>query len=125
MTMQGSLGMVWLGVVGIDRARTSDIEFQSFENSWADAPQERQQLGLAKSIAVMPFDGDPLMAERWTAVFREMTDLLVVSQSNAIRYGISNHGQIGLAQRISTEFQVDCVLFGNVADQEPQKILRD
>ena len=47
--------MVWLGTVGIDRTRTSDIEFQSFENSWVVAPQERQHLGLVKSIAVMPF----------------------------------------------------------------------
>ena len=61
------------------------------------------------------------MAERWTAVFRKVTDLRVVSQSNAIRYGISDHGQIGLAQRISTEFQVDCVLFVGVAGQESEK----
>jgi hypothetical protein len=69
----------------------------------------------------MPFLGDAVMAERWTAVFREMTDLRVVSPSDATRYGVSDHEQVGLAQRMSAETQVDCVLFGNVAGQEPQK----
>jgi hypothetical protein len=121
IAMQGCVAMVWLGAVGIDRALTSDIEFQSFENLWVIAPQERQQLGLVKSLAVMPFVGDTVMAERWAAVFREITDLRVVSQPNATWYGVSDYGQIGLAKRISTESQVDCVLFGNVAAQEPKK----
>jgi hypothetical protein len=121
LSMQGCLGIVWLGAVGIDRTRTSDIEFQSFENSWVVAPQERQHLGLVKSIAVMPFVGDPVMAEHWAAVFREITDLRVVGPSDATRYGVSDHGQIGLAQRMSAESQVDCVLIGNVAGQEPKR----
>lgn len=119
--MQGCLAMVWLGAVGIDVTRTSDIEFQSFENSWVLAPQERKHLASVKSIAVMPFVGDPVMAERWTAVVREMTDLRVVSLSDTIRHEISDHGQIGLAQRMSAESQVDGVLIGNVADQAPMK----
>ena len=121
LALQGCLGIVWLGAVGIDQARTSDIEFQPFENSWVVAPQERQHLGLVKSIAVMPFIGDPVMAERWTAVFREMTDLRVVGPSDATRYGVSAHGQVGLAQRISAESQVDCVLIGRVVGQEPKR----
>ena len=121
MAMQGCVAMVWLGTVGIDRTRTSDIEFQSFENSWVVAPQERQTPGLVKSIAVMPFVGDSVMAERWAVVFREMTDLRVVSQSDATQYGISDHGQIGLTQQMSAESQVDCVLIGKVAGLEPQK----
>ncbi len=121
LAMQGCMAIVWLGAVGIDRTRTSDIEFQSFENSWVVGPQERQHLRLVKSIAVMPFVGDPVMAERWTAVFREITDLRVLSPSNATRYEIPDHGQIGLAQRMGAESQVDCVLIGNVAGQEPQK----
>jgi hypothetical protein len=111
--------------------RTSDIEFRSFENSWAVAPQERHHLGFVKSIAVMPFVGDPAMAEQWIAVLQHMTDLRVVSLSGATRQGHLNVnlkfsprsadlGQIGLAKRISTEFQVDCVLLGSVADQEAQ-----
>lgn len=121
LAMQGCMALMWLGAVGIDRTRSSDIEFQSFENSWAVAPQKRQQAGLVKSIAVTPFVGDSAMAERWTAVFRAMTKLRVVSQSDATRHGVSDHGKIGLAQRISGESQVDCVLFGNVTDQEPQE----
>jgi hypothetical protein len=121
MTMQGCVAIVWLGAVGIDQARTSDIEFQSFENSWVLAPEERGHLGLVKSIAVMPFVGDPVMAERWTAVFREMTDLRVVSPSGAISHGVSDHGQTGLAKRTSEESQTDYVLLGNVTGQEPMK----
>ena len=120
LAMQGCLAVVWLGAVGIDTTRTSDIEFQSFENSWVVASHERQHLASVKSIAVMPFVGDPVMAERWAAVFREITDLRVVSQTNSTWYGVSDYGQIGLAKRISTELQVDCVLFGNVAVQEPR-----
>jgi hypothetical protein len=119
--MQGCLAMVWLGAVGIDVTRTSDVEFQPFENSWWVASQERQHLASVKSIAVIPFVGDPVMAERWTAVFRETTDLRVVSPSAAARYDISDHGQIELAQRIGEELQVDCVLIGNVTGQQPQK----
>jgi hypothetical protein len=121
MAMQDCMAMVWLGAVGIDRVLSSDIEFQSFENSWAVVPQKRQQAGLLKSIAVMPFVGDSAMAERWIVVFREMTDLRMMSQSDAAQYGVSHHGQIGLAQRISAESQVDCVLFGNVTDQDLQE----
>lgn len=119
--MQGCLAMVWLGAVGFDVTRTSDIEFQPFENSWWAVPQERQHLASVKSIAVIPFVGDPMMAERWTAVFRETTDLRVVSPSDATLYEVSDHGQIALAQRIGAELHVDCVLIGNVTGQEPQK----
>jgi|GEM_PF-392012 hypothetical protein len=129
--LQGCVAIVWLGVVGIDMTRTSDIEFESFENSWLIAPQERQRLGMVKSIAVMPFIGDPVMAERWTALLQQMTDLRVVRPSDVTRQGHLNvnsefpnrwidYEQIALAQRISAESQVDCVLFGSVAGQEPQ-----
>jgi hypothetical protein len=119
--MQGCLAVVWLAAVSVDMTRTSDIEFQPFENSWWVATQERQHLVLVKSIAVMPFLGDPAMAERWTAVFRETTDLRVVSPSDENRYEISDHGQIELAQRIGAKLHVDCVLIGNVTGQEPQR----
>jgi hypothetical protein len=111
----------WLGVIGIDRARVSDIEFQSFENSWVVAPEERQRLASMKSIAVMPFAGDPMMAERWATVLREMTDLRVLSPADATRYMAAHHGQIGLAQRMRVNSQVDCVLTGHVVGQEAQK----
>jgi hypothetical protein len=86
MAIQGCLATVWLGAVGIDRARTSDIEFHSFENSWVVTPQERLHQASMKSIVVVPFVGDPLMAERWAVVLDTMTDLRVVSASQcAIR----------------------------------------
>ena len=121
MAMQGCVAIVWLGAVGIDRARTSDIEFQSFENSWVVGPQERQTPGLVKSIAVMPFVGDSVIAERWAAVFREITDLRVVSPSDATQSVVPDHGQIGSARRMGEESQVDYVLIGTVAGQAPQK----
>ena len=101
LALQGCLAVVWLGAVGVDMTRTSEIEFQPFENTWMVELQERQQLRLMKSIAVMPFVGDPAMAERWTVVLREMTDLRIVSPSDAA--------------------QVDCVLNGKVVGQEPKK----
>lgn len=121
LTIQGCMIIPWLGVIGIDRARVSDIEFQSFENSWVVAPEERQRLTLMKSIAVMPFAGDPMMAERWATVLREMTDLRVLSPADATRYMVDHHDQIGLAQRMRVNPQVDCVLTGHVVSQEAQK----
>ena len=121
LAMQGCMAIVWLGAVGIHVTRTSDVEFQPFENSWWVAPQERQRLASVKSLAVMPFAGDPVMADRWTVVFRETTDLHVVSPSDATRYEISEYGQIEQAQRVGAEFHVDCVLIGSVTGQEPQK----
>ena len=128
--MQGCLAAVWLGVVGIDTIRISDIEFHPFENSSVLVPQERQHLARVKSIAVIPFVGDPLMAERWTAVLQQLTELRVVTPSNVTREkhlngntGFPNRltdRQIRLAQQMSAEYQVDCVLIGNVAGQEPQ-----
>jgi hypothetical protein len=61
------------------------------------------------------------MAERWVTVLRDMTDLRVVSPSDAIRYGVSDHGQMGLRQRMSAESQLDYVLIGNVSSQEPMQ----
>ena len=132
LTMQGCPAGIWLTAVGIDTARISDIEFQSFEHSWGLAPQERPHPGLLKSMAVMPFPGDTVMAERWVAVFQQRPDLRVVSPSTVVRQGdlnvtraLSNRltapEQIELAQRICRAFQVDSVLFGTVVGQEPQE----
>lgn len=121
MAMQGCMAIAWLGVIGIDTTRTSDIEFQPFEHSWVIAPQERQHLSSMQSIAVMPVAGDPVMATRWAAVFREMTDLKVVSPSDATRYGISHHRHIGPVEQMSMESQVDCMLIGTVSGHAPKK----
>ena len=132
MAMQGCLAMVWLGAVGIDSTRTSDIEFQSFENSWVDAPHERLHLASMKSIVVVPFAGDPVMAERWAVVLSTMTDLRVVSPSVVTwheylnvqfewLHRLTDRERIGLAKRISAESHADCVLLGTVVAQEPKK----
>ena len=104
--MQGCMAIAWLGAVGIDRTMSSDIEFRPFENSWVVVPQERQPLVSMKSIAIMPFTGDPVMAERWAAVFRDITDLRVVSPSDATQSVVPDHGQIGSARRMGEELQV-------------------
>ena len=115
--MQGCLAAVCLGLVGIDMVRTSDIEFHPFENSSVLVLQERQHLARVKSIAVIPFVGDPMMAERWTAVLQQLTELRVVSPSDVTRQGHPNtppefpnrltNQQIRLAQETSAEHQVD------------------
>ena len=131
--MQGCLAAVWLGAVGVDTFRISDIEFHPFENSSVLVLQERQHLARVKSIAVIPFVGDPMMAERWTAVLQQLTELRVVSPSDVTRQGHPNtppefpnrltNQQIRLAQETSAEHQVDCVLIGSVAAREPQDSL--
>ena len=121
LTVQGCMIIPWLGVIGIDRTRVSDIEFQSFENSWVVAPEERQRLVSMKSIAVMPFSGDPMMAERWATVLQEMTDLRVLSPADATRYMVDQREQIGVALRMRMNPPVDCVLTGHVVAQETQK----
>ena len=70
------------------------------------------------------------MAERWTAVLQQLTELRVVSPSDVTRQGHPNtppefpnrltNQQIRLAQETSAEHQVDCVLIGSVAAREPQ-----
>ena len=110
LTMQGCLGIVWLGVVGVDWTRTSDIEFQPFENSWVAGPHERQNLTLLRTVTVKPFAGDPMMAQRWTAVFQDITDRRAVGEVEAIKDQV---------QAGSTTSLIDCVLTGDVAVQEP------
>lgn len=132
VALQGCLAIMWLGAVGSDRARTSDIEFQSFENSWVAASEEPLFLGSVQRIAVMPFVGDAVMAERWTVVLRQMTNLPVVRPSGVTWPGNPNTQReypngptdqrwAELARRISRESDVDCVLFGSVTGHEPQK----
>jgi hypothetical protein len=106
--MQGCLGIVWLGAVGIDWTRTSNVSFKPFENSWLAVPYVGPSLGVVRSITVRPFAGDPVMGERWITVFRDITDRRVMSQPDAIE-GI---------QPASAAPQVDCVLIGNVIGQE-------
>ena len=48
LAMQGCLAVVWLGAVGIDVTRTSDVEFQPFENSWWVASARAATPGFGK-----------------------------------------------------------------------------
>jgi hypothetical protein len=121
LAMQGCLAIVWLGAVGTDVTRTSEIEFLPFENSSVVPPQEQRHLASMKSIAVLPFVEDQVMAERWAAVLQNLTDLRVVRPSVVIPSVVSEHERIEVTQRTSAEFQVDCVLFGSVANREPLK----
>ena len=73
MSLQGCLAVMWVGLVGIDSARTSDIQFHPFENSWLNIPQEGQHLGLVRHLTVRPFIGDPMMTVRWTVVCQDLT----------------------------------------------------
>jgi hypothetical protein len=104
LVMQGCLGLIWVGAVGIDWTRTSDIEFQPFENSWVAAPQVRQSLGSPGGITVTPFVGDPVMAERWTSAFRRVVSHPVVLEG---------------VRPVSAGSHVDCILVGNVISQKP------
>ena len=99
------MGVVWLGAVGSDWVRSSDITFQPFENSWVGVSPEGPSLGLVKSVVVRPFVGDPMMAARWIAVFEGLTDR------------VDSQG----AQPQSVVAHRHCVLIGNVVSQEPQK----
>jgi hypothetical protein len=106
--MQGCLGIIWLGAVGTDWARTSDVTFQPFENSWVGRPLEGPSLGFVKRITIRPFTGDPMMAERWTMVLQDLTDRRVESQGSLPG---------------STVSDIECTLIGNVIDLEPQSSL--
>jgi hypothetical protein len=74
MAMQGCLAAVWLGAVVIDVTRTSDIAFQSFENSCVVAPEEeRKHLASVKNIAVMP--GLVLPRNEWGRGYGPVVDI--------------------------------------------------
>lgn len=130
-TMPGCLGIVWLGTVGVDLTRTSDIEFHGFEDSWIASSQDESMPVSIQSIALVPFAGDPAMAERWAVVLHQLTNLRVLSSAVVTRHGNLPEGFDAangtadeeyrvLAQRISNETDVDSVLFGRVVAQPPQ-----
>ena len=106
--MQGCVGIVWLSAVGTDWARNSDVTFEPFENSWVERPHEGPSLRFVKSITVTPFVGDPMMAERWTMVFQNLTDRRVESQGSLSWNAVSD---------------LECTLIGKVVHQEPKSSL--
>lgn len=136
--MQGCLAVVWLGAVGIDASRSSEIEFQPFENSWLAPAENRGQLESVTSIAVAPFlERTPAaerMEARWTGLLEQTTGLHVVGPSEVARQlqpdvlaklmsAKTDQDKINLAPRISAASQVNCVLFGRIVEEQQEKSL--
>lgn len=124
--LQGcALAVIWVGAVGFDNVRHSEIEFHPFENSWLATPESSPE-PLA-SIAVVPFPGQTPMAERWTALLQEATDLRVVGPAEVARQaggetvasfveGRTDDDAARSARQLSDRLQVNALLFGRVAD---------
>lgn len=120
--MQGCLGAVWLGAVGTDLVRSSEVEFQPFQNSWVAPSATWQERGSMISIAVTPLVEDTAMAARLTAILQQATDLHVIGSSEVTTRvqlqemtegagNVSNQDDIKAAERITAALGVDCVLF--------------
>ncbi len=130
--MQGCMPALWLSAIGIDSARSSEVEFQPFEHSWV-APLERwPQPGAVRSLAVAPLGGEATMVTWLAAVLQQGTELRVVSPSEVTRHGsaelvaglsghVTEQDGTALAEKIAAEFEVDCVLFGRAVGGPPQR----
>lgn len=91
-------------------------------------------MGSLTSIAVAPFPGGTHMAERWTAVFTEATDLHVVSPAEVTKQvdhdaitesmnSAAGEEEIALAVQISTATQVNSVLVGRIVEERAETSL--
>lgn len=137
--MQGCLAVVWVGAVGFDVARNSEIEFQPFENSWLAPSATRPDPDSVTSIAVTPFlettpthekvPGNERLEARWTGMLKRTTDLHVVSPSEIARQvqpdvlavlmnDTTDQDKIKLAPRISEASGAGYVLFGRVVEEQ-------
>lgn len=124
LVLQGcALAVVWVGAVGFDNARRSNIEFHPFENSWLASSEQRQE-PLA-SIAVLPFPGQTPMAERWTTLLEGTTELQVIGPAEVTRLAgeeaVADFTQsrdesdaARSAVELSDRLRVDALLFGRV-----------
>lgn len=130
--MQGCLAAVWLGAVGTDMGRRSDVEFQPFENSWVAPRTVWRQQDSMSSLAVAPIVKDTPMAARLTVVLQQATDLHVISPSEVFKRvpldtmagglgGLTDQDEMDLAHRITAGLGVDCVLFVREVEGLPQK----
>ncbi|MGH7206743.1 MAG: hypothetical protein ACREI2_11110 [Nitrospiraceae bacterium] len=120
--MQGCLGALWLGAVGSDLARSSDVEFQPFQNSWVAPSATWHEGGSMTSVAVTPVVENTAMAARLTAILQQATSLHVISPSEVTTRlqlqemteeagSVRDQDEIKAAQRITAALGVDCVLF--------------
>jgi hypothetical protein len=129
--MQGCLPALWLGAIGIDSARSSQVEFQPFEHSWVAPLEQWPQPGALRSLAIAPFGGEATMATLLAAALQQGTELRVVSPSEVTTHGspelvaglsekLTEEDGPALAEKIAAEFEVDCVLLGRAVGGQPQ-----
>ena len=129
--MQGCMPVLWLGAVGIDSARSSDVEFQPFEHSWVAPPNQWPQPGAMKSLAVAPLGGEAPMVTWLAAGLQQGSELRVVTPSEVTAHGsralvaglsknVPEEDGAALAEKIAAEFEVDCVLLGRAVGGQPQ-----
>ncbi len=125
--LQGCLPAAWVVVVGVDVARSGDVEFLPFEHSWvASHDMSQSVLGPVTSIAVVPFDGDREMAGRFSSVLETQTGLTVIGPIQVAGYNrepgawaFEEVRSREAARAISQELQVEGVLFGHVQTVRP------
>jgi hypothetical protein len=120
LMQQGCLAVAWVAAVAADSLRTSDFIFRPFERSWvsAEKPTEIVANISLTSLAVLPVEGDEQMGARLSRILQRQTALQVVEPAQLDReIGILHDDprRSTLAKDLSSEFDVDAVLFGRVA----------
>ena len=129
--MQGCMPALWLSAIGIDSARSSEVEFQPFEHSWVAPREQWPQPSEMRSLAIAPFWGEATMATLLAAALQQETELRVVSPSEVTTHGspelvaglsenLTDKDGPALAEKIAAEFEVDCVLLGRAVGGQPQ-----
>lgn len=115
LCLQGCLAAVWVAAVGVGTSVTGSVEFEPFENTWV-APRPAGGTMTAQAIAVTPFSGDPAMGRHFSTVFQKESALEVVTPK---QFSTTHQTPNSVtAQQIAQDFQVDCILFGTVVDQD-------
>jgi hypothetical protein len=128
VSLQGCLAVAWVGIVGFDSLRTSDLTFWPFEKSWV-APQEQGTDSdphlKVSSVAVLPFEGDAEMGARLAEVLQQETSLRVerpdrtaaeMSSAVSLNSITDDSNRTSLARAVTQELNVDTVLVGRVAE---------
>lgn len=117
LSLQGCLAIPWLAAIGVDSLMPGSVSFSPFEQSWVapnestDAVSERE---VVTSVAVLPVEGDEVMASRLAVLLRRETMLRVESPVNIRREVDGDADRRVLAQKLAREWDVDMVLIGRV-----------
>lgn len=122
---------LWAGAVGVDSARSSDMVFDQFENSWI--AQDLAETTLHR-LAVAPFPGDDELAARVAAALQQATALQVVTPDNVtlqapteLLAGLpdrwTEHQAGEFCRELAKALQVDGVLMGRVVEGQPERSL--